>query len=88
MQKLNNKETVAPTIRELIRALGGRTNVIPAARKLLADQGHVYTDSAIYSTVTRNGSNNATIAAALLDAIETEKNARAALDNRRKALAK
>ena len=87
MQQVNNIEQEAPTIRDLIRGLGGRTNVIPTARKLLAEQGHSYTDSAIYTTVNRNGANNATIAAALLDAIEAEKSTRAGLENRRKALA-
>jgi hypothetical protein len=75
------------TLRALIANLGKRTNVVADARKRLLDAGHEYTTSAIYSTIQRNGSNNPTIAAALLDAIEAAQAERRSIDDRRAKLA-
>ena len=75
------------TLRALIASLGKRTNVVADARKRLHDAGHEYTTSAIYSTIQRNGSNNPTIAAALLDAIEAAQAERRSIDDRRAKLA-
>ena len=55
--------------------------------KRLLDAGHEYTTSTIYSTIQRNGRNNPTIAAALLDAIEAEQATRRSIDDRRAQLA-
>ena len=46
--------------------------MVASTRKRLLDASHEYTISTIYSTIQRNGRNNPTIAAALLDAIEAE----------------
>ncbi len=57
------------------------------ALRRLIEQGHTYTRSAIYTTIQRDGRNNPVIATAVLDAIQAEKEARAAFDARRQALA-
>jgi DNA-binding transcriptional regulator YhcF (GntR family) len=87
MQQENNKEVAAPTLRQLIQNLGKRTNVINEALKLLQERGHEYSKSALYTTVERNGTNNADIEAALLDAIEAERSKKASTVARRQALA-
>ncbi|MBJ6107694.1 hypothetical protein JAO73_01630 [Hymenobacter sp. BT523] len=85
--KIDAQEDKSVTLRALIASLGKRTNVVAAARKRLLDAGHEYTTSAIYSTIQRNGSNNPTIAAALLDAIEAAQAERRSIDDRRAKLA-
>ena len=83
----DNKMDKPPTLHELIKALGDRTNVVGDALRRLIEQGHTYTRSAIYTTIQRDGRNNPIIATAVLDAIQAEKEARAAFDARRQALA-
>lgn len=85
--KLPENNAGAPTLQQLIRSLGDRTNIVAATRQRLAKQGHEYTNSAIYSTIQKNGTNNATIAAALLDAIESQQATNTALEARKLALA-
>ena len=75
------------TLRALIANLGKRTNVVADARRRLLEAGHEYTTSTIYSTIQRNGRNNPTIAAALLDAIEAAQATRRSIDDRRAQLA-
>ncbi|NVO29721.1 hypothetical protein [Hymenobacter lapidiphilus] len=75
-----------PTLQGLIRSLGNKTDIVGKAQQILADQGHAFARSTIYSTIQRNGSNNAVIEAALLDAVAAEKKQRADLDARRQAL--
>ncbi|GAA4054329.1 hypothetical protein GCM10022409_46720 [Hymenobacter glaciei] len=87
MEDRDNKMDKPPTLHELIKALGDRTNVVGDALRRLIEQGHTYTRSAIYTTIQRDGRNNPIIATAVLDAIEAEKQARAAFDARRQALA-
>lgn len=87
MEDRDNKMDKPPTLHELIKALGDRTNVVGDALNRLIAQGHTYTRSAIYTTIQRDGRNNPIIATAVLDAIEAEKQARAAFDARRQALA-
>lgn len=87
MQPENNKQVATPTLHELVRGLGKRTNVIKEAIQRLADQGHTFSKSAIYTTINRNGANNPTIEAALLDAIEAEKAKKVTATARRQALA-
>ena len=87
MEDRDNKMEQPPTLHELIKALGDRTNVVGDALRRLIAQGHTYTRSAIYTTIQRDGRNNPIIATAVLDAIEAEKQARAAFDARRQALA-
>lgn len=87
MQQENNKEVATPTLQELVRSLGRRTNVINDAIERLAKQGYTFSKSAIYTTINRNGSNNATIEAALLDSIEAEKAKKVTTAARRQALA-
>ena len=87
MEDRDNKMDKPPTLHELIKALGDRTNVVGDALRRLIAQGHTYTRSAIYTTIQRDGRNNPIIATAVLDAIEAEKQARAAFDARRQALA-
>lgn len=87
MDNITNKMDKPPTLHELIKALGDRTNVVGDALRRLIEQGHTYTRSAIYTTIQRDGRNNPIIATAVLDAIEAEKQARAAFDARRQALA-
>ncbi|WP_165903618.1 hypothetical protein [Hymenobacter gummosus] len=52
----------------------------------MKERGHEYARSTIYSTIQKNGANNATIEAAVLDAIEAEKKQRTELAARRQAL--
>lgn len=85
--KIDAQKAESVTLRALIASLGKRTNVVSDARKRLLDAGHEYTTSAIYSTIQRNGRNNPTIAAALLDAIEAEQATRRSIDDRRAQLA-
>ena len=87
MEDRDNKMDKPPTLHELIKALGDRTNVVGDALNRLIAQGHTYTRSAIYTTIQRDGRNNPIIATAVLDAIQAEKEARAAFDARRQALA-
>ena len=87
MEDRDNKMDKPPTLHELIKALGDRTNVVGDALNRLIAQGHTYTRSAIYTTIQRDGRNNPVIATAVLDAIQAEKEARAAFDARRQALA-
>lgn len=87
MEDRDNKMEQPPTLHELIKALGDRTNVVGDALNRLIAQGHTYTRSAIYTTIQRDGRNNPIIATAVLDAIQAEKEARAAFDARRQALA-
>ena len=87
MEVRDNKMEQPPTLHELIKALGDRTNVVGDALNRLIAQGHTYTRSAIYTTIQRDGRNNPIIATAVLDAIQAEKEARAAFDARRQALA-
>ena len=87
MDNTTNKMEKPPTLHELIKALGDRTNVVGDALNRLIAQGHNYTRSAIYTTIQRDGRNNPIIATAVLDAIQAEKEARAAFDARRQALA-
>lgn len=89
MQQADNitPEVPTPTLHQLIRGLGRRTNVINDALKLLEQRGHSFSKSAIYTTINRNGTNNATIEAALLDAIETERSKKESSTARRQALA-
>ena len=87
MDNITNKMEQPPTLHELIKALGDRTNVVGDALRRLIEQGHTYTRSAIYTTIQRDGRNNPVIATAVLDAIQAEKEARAAFDARRQALA-
>ena len=87
MEDRDNKMDKPPTLHELIKALGDRTNVVGDALRRLIEQGHTYTRSAIYTTIQRDGRNNPIIATAVLDAIQAEKEARAAFDARRQALA-
>lgn len=85
--KIDAQKDYDVTLRTLIANLGKRTNVVADTRKRLLHAGHAYTTSTIYSTIQRNGRNNPTIAAALLDAIEAEQAARRAIDDRRAQLA-
>lgn len=85
--KIDAQKDEIVTLRSLIAHLGKRTNVVAYARKRLLDAGHEYTTSTIYSTIQRNGRNNPTIAAALLDAIEAEQATRRSIDDRRAQLA-
>lgn len=87
MQQENNSEIITPTLHQLVRGLGKRTNVINDTIQRLADQGHTFSKSAIYTTINRNGANNPTIEAALLDAIEAEKAKKVTTTARRQALA-
>ena len=87
MEDRDNKMEQPPTLHELIKALGDRTNVVGDALNRLIAQGHTYTRSAIYTTIQRDGRNNPVIATAVLDAIQAEKETRAAFDARRQALA-
>ena len=87
MDNTDNKMEQPPTLHELIKALGDRTNVVGDALRRLIAQGHTYTRSAIYTTIQRDGRNNPIIATAVLDAIQAEKETRAAFDARRQALA-
>lgn len=87
MEDRDNKMDKPPTLHELIKALGDRTNVVGDALNRLIAQGHTYTRSAIYTTIQRDGRNNPIIATAVLDAIQAEKETRAAFDARRQALA-
>ena len=87
MDNITNKMEQPPTLHELIKALGDRTNVVGDALRRLIEQGHTYTRSAVYTTIQRDGRNNPVIATAVLDAIQAEKEARAAFDARRQALA-
>ncbi len=87
MQQANNKEASTPTLHQLIRGLGQRTNVINVALKLLEARGHTFSKSAVYTTINRNGINNATIETALLDAIEAERSKKESSIARRQALA-
>ncbi len=87
MDNITNKTEQPPTLHELIKALGDRTNVVGDALRRLIEQGHTYTRSAVYTTIQRDGRNNPVIATAVLDAIQAEKEARAAFDARRQALA-
>ena len=85
--KIDAQKAESATLRALIANLGKRTNVVADARKRLLEAGHEYTTSTIYSTIQRNGRNNPTIAAALLDAIEAEQVTRRGIDDRRAQLA-
>ena len=85
--KIDAQKAEGITLRNLISNLGKRTNVVADARKRLLEGGHEYTTSTIYSTIQRNGRNNPTIAAALLDAIEAEQATRRSIDDRRAQLA-
>lgn len=85
--KIDAQKDESVTLRTLIASLGRRTNVVADARKRLLEAGHEYTISTIYSTIQRNGRNNPTIAAALLDAIEAEQATRRSIDDRRAQLA-
>lgn len=95
MQQLNNRpatepapeQPATPTLHELIRSIGRRTDVISRTLRLLADGGHTYSKATVYSVINRNGGGNATIERALLDAIAQEKAAVADLNHRRQALA-
>ena len=87
MEDRDNKMDKPPTLHELIKALGDRTNVVGDALRRLIEQGQIYTRSAIYTTIQRDGRNNPVIATAVLNAIQAEKEARAAFDARRQALA-
>lgn len=83
----NSGAPVTPTLHELVRSLGKQSNVVAQAHALLLNAGYTYTRTAIYTTIQKNGTNNATIAAAVLDAIEAEKTTRATLEARKSALA-
>ena len=85
--KIDAQKAEGVTLRTLIASLGKRTNVVADARRRLLVAGHEYTTSTIYSTIQRNGRNNPTIAAALLDAIEAEQVIRRSIDDRRAQLA-
>jgi len=62
--------------------------VVCATIKLLEERGKKDVPKAtVYTTIRKNGRNNAEIEAALLDVIAAEMNARAESDNRRRALA-
>jgi len=87
MQDPHNILPDPPTLADLVRSLGKRSNVVPEAMRLLTERGHEYSFSTIYSTIRRNGTNNAVIEAALLDAIATERQARAERSARRQAVA-
>lgn len=84
--KIDLQKAESVTLRTLIANLGKRTNVVADARKRLLGAGYEYTTSTIYSTIQRNGRNNPTIAAALLDAIEAEQAMRRSIDERRAQL--
>ena len=85
--KIDAQNAESVTLRTLIASLGKRTNVVADARRRLLNAGYDYTTSAIYSTIQRNGCNNPTIAAALLDAIEAEQVTRRGINDRRAQLA-
>jgi hypothetical protein len=88
MQQAHNKEVTTPTLHELIRSVGGRTDIVTNALELLKQRGHEnVAKSTVYSTIRKNGTNNATIEAALLDAIEAEKAKKATSTAKRQALA-
>ena len=86
MENMPKSFSETPTLQGLIRSLGNKTDIVGKAQQILADQGHTFARSTIYSTIQRNGSNNAVIEAALLDAVAAEKKQRADLDARRQAL--
>ncbi len=78
---------IPPTLAVLVKSLGERTNVVDEALRRLKEQGHEYSRSTIYTTIQKNGRNNPTIAAALLDVIEAEKATRQRIADRQQALA-
>lgn len=87
MEQLSPTSATIPTLRDLVKSLGQRTTVIHDAQQLLLQRGHTFSKSAIYSTINRNGRNNAAIEAALLDAIEAERSRKDSSAARRQALA-
>jgi hypothetical protein len=88
MQQAHNKEAIPPTLHELIKSVGGRTDVVTNTLELLRQRGHEnVAKSTVYSTIRKNGTNNAVIEAAVLDAIAAEKEKRASSTAKRQALA-
>ena len=86
MEQLPNNFPQTPTLHSLVKSLGSKTDIVAAAQKILLERGYEYARSTIYSTIQRNGTNNPTIEAAVLDAVEAEKKQRIELAARRQAL--
>ncbi len=77
--------TTAPTLADMISALGERNGIAGAAHKALKAAGHTFSLRSVYNCIERNGESNATIAVALFDALDNEKKQRAELAARRAA---
>lgn len=80
MKQAHNKGENS-SLHDLVRQLGGRTNIVQHTLEKLIGQGHTFSRSTIHSVI-RRGHGTPAIIDALLETIEQEKSAKRLIQER------